>query len=299
MKRVKQGMRNLKCLFLLAVAVPCALCACQKKASMADSSPQLQLTVAPAADAYTIVRDSEIRKSFNSGVCFQGVKNVTICLDGEVLPLEDAIRQERVTPELIRYDCGTDVKNGFCVRQQTSYHGLNNETFHYPDYSLLLVDDLLEAPDGAQYPVTYLAVYNHLGETSIVADYMDPDTQQSATREDWGVTFSAEVSGDTIHLRCTQKANMEVGVLKILDCTVLDEDGQPIRLPSGSIQLDIGDGYELEPNATTEITISLDNALPEGSRCLSLGILDCFDSSELHPLIEKYHTYQVYQVSLK
>ena len=80
--------------FLTAV-MALALCACGKQGNAADSGPQLQLTVTENGDAFTQLEDSEIRSVFNNGVCFQGVENVVVSLDGKQLPLENAIRQIR------------------------------------------------------------------------------------------------------------------------------------------------------------------------------------------------------------
>lgn len=282
--------------FLTAV-MALALCACGKQGNAADSGPQLQLTVTENGDAFTQLEDSEIRSVFNNGICFQGVENVVVSLDGKQLPLEDAIRQGLLDPETLRYFCSRDAKNGFCVQSQISYHGLNNETFHYPDYSLLLVEDLLEASDGEQYPVTYLAVYNHLGETSVISDFVDPATGLSVTREDWGVHFSVEKEADDLKVTCTQKAGMAAGTLKIVDCMILDAEKNPIQISSAdSILLDLGDGYSLKMNDTTEIRIPLAGELPEEGCYLSLGIQDVF--SDNHPLIKKYHAYQRYEIPL-
>ena len=49
-------------------------------------------------------------------------------------------------------------------------------------------------------------------------------------------------------------------------------------------------------NDTTEIRIPLAAELPEEGCYLSLGIQDVF--TDIHPLIEKYHAYQRYEIPL-
>lgn len=299
---------------LLVVIIIFSLCACQKQEiavestrveslqvdeAQVENTQMLHLTVTTQKDALIELVNEEIRKIFNAGVRIQGVENVMISLEGEELSLEDAIRQGKVTPEFVRYACSQDVKNGYCIRQQDSWHGLDNLYFHYPEYSILVVDDVLEGPKGLEYPVTYLVVYNHLGQTPMIDDFIDPETGRSATREDWGLTFSVEVTEEGLKISCTQKDGMAVGTLKITECMLLDEAGNMLLLPyRDNAYLNIGEGLEIKPNAETEMTIPLEGALPLDGRYLHLTVADCYDSNQIHPLIEKYHRSQSYQVEL-
>lgn len=290
---------NQKRYLVLLLSLAIILCACQQSTGNAEDTAKLQLTVQSSPDAFYQVNDSQTLENFSAGILFQGVENIVISLDGASLPLEDAVRQRKITPELLDYYCSTDAKNGLCVREQTSYHALNNKTFHYPDFSIRLVNDVLEAPGGAQYPVSYLAVFDHLGETSIVDDLWDPAAKTSATREDWGLDFSVALSDAVLQLQCTQSGGMQVGTLKIIECMVLDASGNPLALSeSGDILMDIEGPVELKTNDTTNVLIDLNGKLPSESCYLSLGIEDCYVPSDIHPLIEKYHIYQTYQVPL-
>lgn len=299
---------------LLVVIIIFSLCACQKQEiavestrveslqvdeAQVENTQMLHLTVTTQKDALIELENEEIRKIFNAGLRIQGVENVMISLDGEELSLEDAIRQGKVTPEFVRYACSQDVKNGYCIRQQDSWHGLDNVYFHYLEYSVLVVDDLLEGPKGTEYPVTYLAVYNHLGQMPMIDDFIDPETGFSVTREDWGLCFSADVEGGNLKLLCTQKDGMAVGTLKVTECLLLDESGNAVPLPyRDDTYLYMGEGFEIKPNADTEIIIPLKETLPKEGRYLCLMVNDHYDSNQLHPLIEKYHRSQSYQVEL-
>lgn len=284
---------------LLTILLVIFLSACNRSTGNTNNSAKLQLTVQQQPGAFYYLDDLETLNNFSSGVVFQGVENAMISLDGQSLALEDAIRQKKITPELLDYYCSTDARDGLCIREQTSYHALNNKTFHYPTFSLRLVNDVLETPNRSQYAVSYLAIFNHLGEAPIVDDLQDPITKMSVTREDWGLDFEVNISDSVLHLKCSQSGGMQVGVLRIVECMILDKAGTPLTLStSDSAFIDIGDFLELKSNDTANFSIKLNGDLPPESFYLSLCIRDFYDPSYIHPLIRKYHISQTYRIPL-
>lgn len=269
---------------LLALAAAFTLTACQKAQAAAEASPQqlLQLQVSAAPENITDLEDAGIRQSFNAGVHYSGVSDVRILLDGAAVSLEDAIRQGTVDADTLAYFGAMDTKNGFCIRKQDSYNGLNNETFYYPNYSVRLVSDVLEAAGGKQYPVTCLAVFDHLGSANVCADLYDPDTGISLSQEDWGLTFSAQADGHELTVQYTQHGGTALGTLEVDHAVLRDANGYIYGGTEEHGFLLNLDGTQITMDQSGSFTCPLEGDIPAGEYTLYLTLRDVCDSQTAH-----------------
>ena len=242
--------------------------------------------------------DTEIQKHFNAGVHYVGVSDVQILLNGNFFSLENVIRQGSVDADTLSYWGAVDAKNGFCIQKQASYNGLNNVTFYYPDYNIRLVNDVLETPKGEQYLVTYLAVFEHLGNAEVCADLFNPETGISVSQEDWGLTFTAQANSSNLVVAYTQHGGTAIGTLKLDHATLRDLDGYVYGgIEENGYLLDFGDEAIL-PGQSGSFTCQLVGAISAGEYMLYLTIRDNYDTQHIHPLLSKHKSTQSYCIPI-
>lgn len=271
----------------------------EPEAASSQQLLQLQVTLTPENGTGTERNDAEIRQHFNAGIRYTGVSDVQILLNGSFSSLEDAIRQGKMDADTLSYWGATDAKNGFCIRKQESYNGLDNVTFYYSDYNVRLVNDILESPTGEQYPVTFLAVFDHLGSGEICADLFDPDTGISVSKEDWGITFTAQVSERNLVVSYAQHDGTALGTLSLDHATLRDAEG---NVYGGAEEkghlLDFGDEIQILPEQSGSFTCQLVGDIPAGEYKLYLTLRDNYDAQNVHPLLSKHKATQSYCIPI-
>lgn len=248
----------------------------------------------PHADSQHFSSD-ELGGRFSYGLTYKTVENVRIELDGEILPLEEAIRGGAISEGENFDQARTDAENGFCEESWESEHGLSNFTYVYPECSVRLIYDVLEAPDGRQHLISYMAVYSPEIILGPYFNFRDAD-RESLCREDWGLSLEvADASATGAVISCAQSGGQQIGELKVVGyyIAILDEKGGYV------------DSYDpvwveqpLEMGGTTELTLDWEGslgALPPGKYKAQLEIYDIFDKSQVHPLMEDFFSRQIFE----
>ena len=123
------------------------------------STRHLNISLKQDEDASQIFRPDELGGNFLHNMQYRQVKDVMISLDRETLPLEDALKQGKLTEEDILYFARQDARTGFCKTEAVSLRGVTNFYFHYPEYSIKIIHDVQETPDGGQYLISQMHVY--------------------------------------------------------------------------------------------------------------------------------------------
>lgn len=297
--------------FLFFAVLLCAVCVtygCQSRkhqeaagenGTASQQLLRLQVTPISGDGTGTELHDAEIRQYFNAGVRYTGVSDVQIFLNDNFSSLEDAIRQGKMDADTLSYWAATDAKNGFCIRKQESYSGLNNETFYYSDYNVRLVNDVLETPTGEEYPVTFLTVFDHLGSGEICADLFDPETGISVSQEDWGITFTAQVTDGSLVVAYTQHGGTPLGRLSIDHAALRDAKGYVYGgVEEKGYLLDLGDEMQILPQQSGSFACQLVGDIPAGEYMLYLTVRDDYDTQNIHPLLSAHKPTQSYCVPI-
>lgn len=301
--------KRLSCLFFTVLL--CAICltyGCQSSKHQEAAGEngitsqqllQLQVTAISGDGTGTELSDAEIHQYFNAGVHYTGVSDVQIFLNDNFSSLEDAIRQGKINADTLSYWGATDAKNGFCIRKQESYNGLDNVTFYYSDYNVRLVNDVLETPTGEEYPVTFLAVFDHLGSGEFCADLFDPETGISVSQENWGIAFTAQVTDGNLAVSYTQHGGTALGSLRLDHATLRDAKGYVYGgVEEKGYLLDFGDEIRILPQQSGNFTCQLVGDIPVGEYILYLTVRDNYDTQNIHPLLSAHKPTQSYCVPI-
>lgn len=274
------------------------------------AAPDRHLTISLEADkdADTKVFDSEeLNGNFLYTMQYHRVSNVTICIDGETTPLETALAKGFVNEEDIFYYARQDARAGICEMEVESVLGVSNFYFHYPEYSLRLIYDVDETPDGLQHLISEFHVYARelpgtLDSYELLpcGHFYDPETGESLDWEDWGLTFDVQQASPTqATITCTQSGGQQIGQL-VIQYYYLSEDAGPSLAKAEGTQGAPFEGIPLETDGTTTFTIDWTawyGSLPSGTYFLDLDIRDLFEPEQLHPLMVDFHDRQLYPVS--
>lgn len=271
----------------------------------AESARHLTLSVQQDKDASKYFPTEDLGENFRYGMQYRHVKDVTVSIDGEAVPLETALRNGDITEEDIFYYARKDVRNGICETEAKSLRGVSNFYFHYPEYSLKLIYDVHETPDGNQYVISQLYVYARriFGEGTFSIDptthFFDPETGAYLDREDWGLSFAVQqVSPTGISVICTQSKGQQIGDLYIDYYCLSDASG------AGRLNLEGEYGASMDEifvnmDGTTTFTIDWTEcygALPIGDYWLDLDIHDLFEKEQVPPLSVDFHDWQIYSI---
>ena len=205
-------------LILAAVLLLCAGCANEKSLAPATVSTtqtptepasmgHLRLSVSFDDDAdYVEYTSDELGGNFSEKLIYNfNITSVTIDIDGQSMPLNEALRDGFITEEEIFCDARLDAREGFCEETCESLNGLTNFTFAYPDYNLRLLYDIYESPSGEQRLISEMVIYEKNVILLPCHLFVDEETGDIYDREDWGLSFEiTEVSPTGLTLRCTQ-----------------------------------------------------------------------------------------------
>lgn len=253
-----------------------------------ESQRKLWIAVTQSEDAYTVISLDDLGEG---ELVYEDVTDVNILLDGEKIPLEEAIRNRMVSvPELIGW-ARTDAQNGLCKEFSETDNGLTEFMYHYIGCNVSTFYDILDAPDGSQHLIQRLSIQSPFSSCSVKNMIFFDDVGNLLDREDWGITLEVEdVTPTGITLRFTQSGGQQVGRLQtryyILSSAEIRQE-----LPYGEYAM------EITENGDTLYTLDWSEtwgALPSGTYQISVEVRDVYDESQMHPLIRKFHNGQFY-----
>ena len=266
-----------------------------------DSGQMLKLSVQKDTENTQQFSTDELGGNFNRGLLYRRVRDVTIDIDGEDIPLEAALAQGQITEAALWYYCQQDARNGFCQEEWGSRLGLSWVTFDYGDYSVVMAKDIYETPDGQQHLISSMKVHdpqNGKYSEPIYGSYYDEETYQRIDREDWGVIFEIlEITPESVTVRTTQSGGQQIGVLNI---TLLNIYGN-IDYVASTGGADAFERIPLKMDDMTEFTINWSDTygqLNAGEYRLAFEVTDVYESEDVHPLMRDYYDIQVYEVEI-
>ena len=262
----------------------------QLTASDTAAEPQrrLWLAVTKREKAYT---EFSLEDMGGGELIYEDVADVKILLDGEKIPLDEAIQNGMVSvPELVAW-ARTDAENGLCQESSETANGLTEFLYHYTGYNLSTIYDILDAPDGSQHLIQQLSIQSPFSSCSVKNTIFLDDDGNILDREDWGITLEVQdVTPTGMTLKFTQSGGQQLGQLqtRYYILTSIDENKVPA---SGENVMEIAENddtlYTLDWSDTC-------GALPSGTYQISIEVRDVYDESQIHPLIRKFHNTQYY-----
>lgn len=298
---------------ILATAV-LMLSACEKTPAVqaVETAPEaipvqaLSITAQPDEENCERFTAQELSGNFSNGLNIKYLKNVEITMDGQSLPLEEALKLGKISEEEICFSAREDARNGFCKETFESVHSVASFTYEYPEYHLLLIHDVYETPDGKQHLINEMTVYSPRSSDGYTSHQEGPywhflnDEGYIMDKEDWGLTFYAkDISPTGLVLESTQANGQQTGQLVITAYDIRQGD-RPLGPLDSSAQIP---GIELPVmlNGSGEYTLDWTDVygpLSAGEYTVSLGVSDRFDAETAHPLIQNFTDYQWFDVSV-
>lgn len=271
------------------------------------SSPERQLcfSATPDPDAgFRLVNTEDMNGCFSHGLTYLNLKDVTIEWNDESISLENALANAYITEEEILCYARLDARNGFCSESVISTHGLTHFTFHYPEVDLRVIYDVFEAPDGRQHLISDIGIYCPGEAPRTYFDFTDNKTGLLIGRENWGLSFEVvEATPTTVTLKCTQSQGQQIGELRTDFYNLYNSES------NFETMVPVLNGVEylsqFQPAVTipadTEFIFTLDwedtfGVLAAGTYGLDLYIIDVYDESEVHPLMENFYDRQNYWI---
>ena len=240
------------------------------------------------ADFITIPEE-QLGGNFDADITYTDLSEVTIDIDVKTVKLEDAIRDGTISVEEIFAYARLDARSGFCKETFESHNGLSKFIYRYHNFDLHLTYDVFETPDGQQHLISDLSVCRAGKKISTL--YFDDETGMYLGREDWGITTEVtEVSPTGITFEITQAGGQQIGTLKTYTF-LLDSETEQKSILQDVLEVDITMG------GTTTVTWNWEEscgALPPGTYRLNFEVMDIFDKSQVHPLMQDFQNRQYY-----
>ena len=265
------------------------------------STRHLNISLKQDEDASQIFRPDELGGNFLHNMQYRQVKDVMISLDKETLPLEDALKQGKLTEEDILYFARQDARTGFCKTEAVSLRGVTNFYFHYPEYSIKIIHDVQETPDGGQYLISQMHVYAPELDMKPTTHFFNPETNEYLDLEDWGLTFDVQQVAPTgITFTCTQSAGQQIGTLAIKYYYLTETTGPFLQKADGTEGAHF-EALTLDMDGTSTFTIDWTEwygALTSGEYIFLLDIFDLFEPEQVPPLTVDFHTRQLYSIAI-
>lgn len=251
-----------------------------------ENGRQLCISVTQSPDART---EFSLEDLGEGELIYEDVADVKILLDNVEMPLEEAIRSRMVSvPELVAW-ARMDAENGICRDSSETANGLTEFLYHYSEFNLCSIYDILDAPDGRQHLIQRVSIQSPYSSCSVKNTIFLDDDRNILTREDWGLTLEIQdVTPNGITLKCTQSGGQQVGQLQtayyILTCV---DNGKTMAFGKNVVNIAENDVslYTLDWSEDC-------GALPSGTYQISIEFRDIYDKSQIHPLIRKFHNSQ-------
>ena len=299
-------------LIMAAVLLLCAGCANEKSLAPATVSTtqaptepasmgHLRLSVSfdKGAD-YVEYTSDELGGNFSEKLIYNfNITSVTIDIDGQSMPLNEALQDGFITEEEIFCNARLDAREGFCEETYESLNGLTNFTFAYPGYNLRLLYDIYESPSGEQRLISEMVVYEKDTGLAPCHLFVDDETGKIYDLEDWGLSFEiTEVSPTGMTIRCTHSSGQQIGQL----------EATGYCLSSTGLFLLLNDGFEFSPpmdnvvlkeDDVTEFTLDWTEPygqLSSGEYRIMLYVHDVYDESQNHSLMRNFYDTQIYNL---
>ena len=275
----------------------------QLTASDTAAEPQqhLRLSVSFDDDAdYVEYTSDELGGNFSEKLIYNfNITSVTIDIDGQSMPLNEALRDGFITEEEIFCDARLDAREGFCEETYESLNGLTNFTFAYPDYNIRLLYDIYESPSGEQRLISEMVVYEKDTGLAPCHLFVDDETGEIYDLEDWGLSFEiTEVSPTGMTIRCTHSGGQQIGQLEATGY-YLSSNGLFLLLNDGSESSPPMDNVVFKDDDVTEFTLDWAEPygqLSSGEYRIMLYVHDVYDESQKHPLMRNFYDTQIYNL---
>lgn len=187
----------------------------------------LRLSVEPDETAYAYYPGAILNAHLNPGMDFQYIRKVKISVEGRQYPLEQALRDSKITVSQLYVAACEDANKGVCTVEQISQNGVINNMFVYPEYRLNIVNDFLEH-DDQEILVSYLAISTP-SQIPNTIDGWNERRSSPRVKEDWGMTFEVQATGEVVNARIQQSGGMQKGELVIETVSIMAE--YPFMLP--------------------------------------------------------------------
>ena len=264
--------------------------ASEKKDSIETiNNPSLQISYNVDQDVYSTFTGDELGDTFHGTIEYLKVKDVVVSVDNSFIPLEEALRDNKITFHEIHYLAQKDAAAGICYETLESKRGLTRFTYDYISYKLIITNDIYETPDGKQHHIQDITVATTGSDPILALQHLD--------QEDWGIEFEiADVSTSGITLNYTQSGGQLIGQLIIGNYDLSRTDIMEAVFP-----LDYAPPESIVIQHNTKSTITLDfeqrfGVLESGEYLLYLYLHDNYDPDQVPPLIRNYHDMQCYTI---
>lgn len=317
MGRLSQTTKRGICIFLFLLLIVCVgvciyligkkynisthLVATSPSVSAATNSRQLNIS-AVRQSSHTSFSAEEMGENFTGKLSYYGVTNVTIDINGETIPLENALKNRQITSEELFHLARTDAANGFCTEFITSHLGLSRFFYSYPKFEVMLTYDVFETASGEQKLVNEVAVCSWNYHKKVEEDHMKSTitSPSSIYREDWGLKFKVTNATPTqIEFTSIQSAGHQLGELHIISYTVQTKEGKPINSNSDFSEFT---PLVISSNSNSRHTITWSpqySTLPSGTYELTLVIQDNYEVTQVHPLNKNFTDLQTYIINFE
>lgn len=263
----------------------------KKDVVSAQCDSSLQLSVVTDNTNCTSFSETDFINTFHGTLEYFQVTDVMIKIEEVVVPMEDAIRDGKITFHEIHCLAQKDACTGICYETVESNRGLTRFIYDYLSYKLIITNDIYETPDGKQHHIRNITVTNTNSDPVHLLHHLD--------QEDWGIEFNVEnVTPSSITLNYIQSGGQLIGQLRTGNYSLSRTDLKKVVLRlDDSLLPEI---QWIEHN--TEGTISLDfeqlfGLLDSGEYLLYLYLHDDYDPDQVPPLIRNYHDIQCYTVA--
>lgn len=271
-----------------------------------EQKRSLTINLQPEQEALEVFSSQDLGGNFSHEMEYYKVTQVFITVNEETLLLETALAQGKVTEEDIFYYARQDARAGVCQMEAKSLRGVTNFYFHYPEYTVKIIYDVLEAPDGSQPLISELLLYPReipvgTGEVEMrpTSHFFDPETGVYLDEEDWGLAFEVqEVNSTGLTVTCIQSGGQQIGGLTIKYYYLADKSASFLRKAEGTDGAPFAE-IPIQMGGTTTFTLDWSEwygALPDGDYYLGLDIYDVFDEEQTHPLMVDFHDRQLYRI---
>lgn len=258
----------------------------------AAGRPSLQVE---AAQDYLTIRPSELNGQYDGNICYDGVSNVCIVLDGKSMPLEEAVKEGKVTVEELIACAQEDARTGACTQGQCTYNGLTKFTYTYPEYMLIAVHDVYETPDGNQYIINEFTVTTPKELKPAPIGYSDAATGEYLDLEDWGIAFTpTRATSEGVMLTTDQEKGQNFGDLYLTDFYLVSE---PEKEFLGDSQV-YGLSIPIKMNGSGEVELTWNSAMPAGDYTLVVRLEEKYNKEDMPALMRNYHDAQQYLIPI-
>lgn len=266
----------------------------------AEETSYLEIEVTPLEHEYEFFSPDDLNNTIDLPLIYLGLKNVYITINQSTYNLETAIRDNHITvPEIFAY-ARLDSDAGFCQEEYKSINGLTTFKYNYPEFTLQIVYDVYETPDGKQHLINDIAIFNK-GET-LRRMYTGTDGAL-LDLEDWGLTFEIKESNSTsVQIKCTHYNGQQLGEIVPKLYYIVTETGKelPTITKNESKYIEIY-ANPVKQNSSSYLTVDWINEygeLPNGSYKLWLLFEDKHDK-EITPLIRNFYDEQAYWINFE